>query len=318
MNPTFFQQILAPFAIASASWIAPILALGTPIFWMLATLELCTVFAVMLVKHDLMGMAEDLTVSLAGIGVGYVIFENAAPWGLDLAQTFGILANETAGLGAATSPDGLMHLGLALATAIWSAIGYGSWLTMPVTSFIACFVGDAVFIIFVWVAIKLTLLLAEVFVAVIGGSIFLPFGAFRFTHQLVGTWINWIIGVGVQTFITFLMLSIAFPMITNWVSLLTGSFSLITSSWIQSMIILAQAFVFWMLIVQMPKQARMMVSGAVSPFTGLGTAMGVIGAALGSAEAVANTAIDAAAAILEPGSFTGATQENLNKMLRST
>ena len=174
------------------------------------------------------------------------------------------------------------------------------------------------FIIFAWVAIKLTMLLAEVFVAVIGGSIFLPFGAFRFTHQLVGAWINWIIGVGVQTFVTFLMLAIAFPMITNWVGLLTGSFSLITSSWIQSMIILAQAFVFWMLVVQMPKQARMMVSGAVSPFTGVGTAMGVIGAALGGAEAVANTAVGAAAAILEPGSFTGATQENLNKMLRST
>jgi hypothetical protein len=107
-------------------------------------------------------------------------------------------------------------------------------------------------------------------------------------------------------------------MIKDWVGLLTGSFSLITSSWIQSMIILAQAFVFWMVVVQMPKQARMMVSGAVSPFTGVGTAMGVIGAALGSAEAGANTAIDVAAAILEPGSFTGATQEKLNQMLRST
>jgi P-type conjugative transfer protein TrbL len=319
MNPTFFQQVLVPFTVASANWIAPILALGTPIFWMLATLELCAVFTVMLVKHDLMGLMEDLTASLIGIGLGYVIFENSAAWGLALVQTFGILGNEAGdGLGGATAPDSLMHLGLALATAIWSAIGYGSWLTMPVTSFIACFVGDAVFIIFAWVAIKVTILLIEVFVAVIGGSIFLPFGAFRFTHQLVGAWINWIIGVGVQTFITFLMLAIAFPMITGWVGLLTGSFSLITSSWIQSMIILTQAFVFWMVVVQMPKQARMMVSGTVSPFTGVGTAMGVIGAALGSAEAVANTAVDAAAAVLEPGSFTGATQENLNKMLRST
>jgi P-type conjugative transfer protein TrbL len=285
---------------------------------MLATLELCAVFAVMIVKHDLMGMVEDLTASLIGIGLGYVIFENAVAWGLDLVRTFGILGNEAGGLGGATAPDSLMHLGLALATAIWSAIGYGSWLTMPVTSFISCFVGDGVFIIFAWVALKVTMLLIEVFVAVIGGSIFLPFGAFRFTHQLVGAWVNWIIGVGVQTFITFLMLSIAFPMITQWVSLLTGSFSLITSSWIQSMIILAQAFVFWMVVVQMPKQARMMVSGVVSPFTGFGTAMGVIGAALGGAEAVANTTIGAVAAVMEPGSLTGATQAKLNKMLRST
>jgi P-type conjugative transfer protein TrbL len=318
MDPNFFTEVLNPFTIASANWIAPILALGTPIFWMLATLELCAVFAVMLVKHDLMGMVEDLTASLIGIGLGYVIFENAAGWGIDLALTFGILGNEVGGTGFALNPDGLMHLGLKLATAIWSAIGYGSWLTMPVTSFIACFAGDAVFIIFAWAALKVTLLLAEAFVAVIGGSIFLPFGAFRFTHQLVGAWINWILGVGVQIFVTYLVLAVAFPLITNWVALLAGSFSLITSSWIQSMIILAQAFVFWMLVVQMPKQARMMVSNAVSPFTGIGTAMGVIGAALGGAEAVANTAIGAAAAVMEPGSLTGATQAKLNKMLRST
>lgn len=318
MDPNFFTEVLNPFTLASANWIAPILALGTPIFWMLATLELCAVFTVMVVKHDLMGMVEELTASLIGIGVGYIIFTNAAAWGLDLAQTFGILGNEVGGTGFAMSPDGVMKLGLELATGIWSAVGYGTWLTMPLTSFIACLVGDLIFVIFAWVAIKLTMLLAEVFVAVIGGSIFLPLGAFRFTHQLVGAWINWIIGVGVQTFVTYLVLAVAFPLITNWVALLTGSFSLITSSWIQSMIILAQAFVFWMLVVQMPKQARMMVSGAVSPFTGFGTAMGVIGAALGGAEAVANTAVGAAAAILEPGSFTGATQENLNKMLRST
>lgn len=172
MDPNFFTEVLNPFTLASANWIAPILALGTPIFWMLATLELCAVFTVMVVKHDLMGMVEELTASLIGIGVGYIIFTNAAAWGLDLAQTFGILGNEVGGTGFAMSPDGVMKLGLELATGIWSAVGYGTWLTMPLTSFIACLVGDLIFVIFAWVAIKLTMLLAEVFVAVIGGSIF--------------------------------------------------------------------------------------------------------------------------------------------------
>ena len=36
----------------------------------------------MVAKHDLMGMVEDLTASLTGIGVGYIVFTNAAALGL--------------------------------------------------------------------------------------------------------------------------------------------------------------------------------------------------------------------------------------------
>jgi hypothetical protein len=38
MDPTFFAQVIQPFALNSAAWTAPILRLGTPIFWMLATI----------------------------------------------------------------------------------------------------------------------------------------------------------------------------------------------------------------------------------------------------------------------------------------
>ena len=58
MNPHLLQNVLTPFATGASQWIAPILALGTPIFWMLSTIEIMCVFALMVVNHDIRGMTR--------------------------------------------------------------------------------------------------------------------------------------------------------------------------------------------------------------------------------------------------------------------
>jgi P-type conjugative transfer protein TrbL len=318
MPPDFFQQVVAPFTAAAGGWIPQILALGTPIFWMVATLELCTAFAAMVINHDAMNIIQDVTMALLGIAIAYIIFNNAATWGFDLITTFGMLGNEVGGSVAGSgTPDRIMAQGFILANELWTAVGIGTGLMMPLTTIVVMFVAVAVFVIYAWIAVKLTMLLIETFVAVILGSMFLPFGAFYFTKRLVGAWLDWMLGVGVQIFMTYVILALSVQLITNWEILMLGSFSLITSSWTQAFVVLAQALVFWMVLIQVPKQARAVVSGVATPFgfaQNLTGVAGVAGAMFGGAAA----AVAAAETVLEPGFFTGATQANLNKMLRNT
>jgi len=312
MNPTFFSQVIGPFTAQAATWTAPILALGTPIFWMLSTLELCIVFALMVVNHDIPGMVDDLMRSVIGIGVGYVIFENAAAWGHDLSLTITSIGAQVAGFGSTLSPDGIMAYGYTMASTLWASVSLGTFLLQPPTTIICLIVGCIIFVLFVWIAITLLLLIIEVFFAVIGGSIFLPFGAFRFTQQLVGAWINWILAVGMQTFAMYLILSIAQPLIASWVSAIGGSItgapgSFIspipyTSNFLNPFLVLAQTFIFWALAVKLPLIMRHKVDGIVSPFVGVS---GVVRSALSSA-------YDGADDLATPAAVSGALESGVD------
>jgi P-type conjugative transfer protein TrbL len=314
MSPSFFSQVMVPFLARSASWTAPILALGTPIFWMLATLELCIVFAVMVVNHDIPGMVDNLMRSVIGIGVGYTIFENASAWGFDLARTISGMGAQVSGFGSTLSPDGIIAYGYTMASMLWSSVRLGTFLLQPPTTIICLIVGCIIFVLFVWIAVTLLLLIIEVFFAVIGGSIFLPFGAFRFTQQLVGAWINWILAVSMQTFAMYLILSVAQPLIASWVAAIGGSVtgspgSFIspipyTSNFLNPFLALAQTFIFWALAVKLPLIMRDKVDGIISPFVGLS---GVVRSALASANAGAD-------ALGTPPAVSGALESGVDAM----
>lgn len=312
MSPNFFSQVIAPFTAHAIAWTAPILGLGTPIFWMLATLELCIVFALMVVNHDLPGMVDDLMMSVIGIGVGFTVFQNAAAWGFALVRTITGIGSQVSGFGSTLTPDGIMAYGYTMASTLWSSVSLGTFLLQPPTTIICLIVGCIIFVLFVWIAIVVLLLIIEVYFAVIGGSIFLPFGAFRFTQQLVGAWVNWILAVSMQTFAMYLILSIAQPLIAGWVSSMgvsiagpPGSFTSAipyTSNFLNPFLVLAQTFIFWALAVKMPLIMRHKVDGIISPFVGVS---GVVRSALSSANAGAD-------ALGTPAAVSGALESGVD------
>jgi P-type conjugative transfer protein TrbL len=314
MSPTFFSQVIAPFVAHANAWTAPILSLGTPIFWMLATLELCIVFALMVVNHDIPGMVDDLMRSVIGIGIGYTIFENAAGWGFALVRTITGIGSQVSGFASTLTPDGIMAYGYTMASTLWASVSLGTFLLQPPTTIICLIVGCIVFVLFVWIAITLLLLIIEVYFAVIGGSIFLPFGAFRFTQQLVAAWVNWIMAVSMQTFAMYLILSIAQPLIAGWVAAMGGSISgppgsfispiPYTSNFLNPFLVLAQTFIFWALAVKLPLIMRHKVDGIISPFVGLS---GVVRSALASANAGAD-------ALGTPPAVSGALESGVDAM----
>jgi TrbL/VirB6 plasmid conjugal transfer protein len=232
---------------------------------------------------------------------------------------------QVSGFGSTLSPDGIMAYGYTMASTLWSSVSLGTFLLQPPTTIICLIVGCIIFVLFVWIAVTLLLLIIEVFFAVIGGSIFLPFGAFRFTHQLVGAWINWILAVSMQTFAMYLILSVAQPLIASWVAAMGGSVtgapgSFIspipyTSNFLNPFLVLAQTFIFWALAVKLPLIMRHKVDGIISPFVGMS---GVVRSALSSANAGADdlTTPAAVSGALESGVDT--VSATLRAMLLTT
>src|SRR5580692_2403847 len=326
MNPHILQNILTPFATGASQWIAPILALGTPIFWMLSTIELMCVFALMVVNHDIPGMTEDLVRSLIAIGFAYILFVNAADW-----MRNGVIGTliEWGGLVSGfpvdtLSPDGILKEGWTLAHTIFTAVGFGTALRTPLTTIVIMFLALAIFTIFTVAAVMLLKLLIDSYVVAIGCSIFLPIGAFRFTSHVIAHYVGAVLSVGLQLFFSLVILGIAQSLVAGWIFELTTNAGLITSNIEIPLQIAAEGFVFLVLLWTIPAYIGRLVVGAVIPGIGAVGAGRLIAAALSGGESAAGAAASGAGAITSginaAGSFSS--QEifaaNLQSMLTST
>jgi P-type conjugative transfer protein TrbL len=312
LDPNLLSNALTPIASAVGQWQTAIFALGYPIFWMLAFIELGVVFALMIINRDLPGMVDDLVRSVVGIAVGYVLFENAADWMRNgviatIAEWGGLVSGMTV---TSLSPDGVLAQGWTLASMLLSALARGHWLTMPVSDVVVLLAALGVTVVFGWAAIMLLELLLESYVAAVGGSIFLPIGAFRFSGHVTGHYFGWVLSVAVRLFFTLSLLGVALNLVQDWTSDLAVNGSFITSNLTIPIQIFLESILFLMLLIHVPTFAGRMLVGAVMPSVGtagLAQSMEAAGgAAAGAGKAVASAA----------GSF--ARHELIDKLLLET
>jgi len=315
MDPNLLQNALTPIADAVAQWQTAIFALGYPIFWMLAFIELGIVFALMIINRDLPGMVDDLVHSVIGIAVGYILFQNAADW-----MRNGVIATlmewggTLSGISVySLSPDGVLSSGWALASTLLSAMAHGHWLTMPVSDLVILLAALGVTVVFGWSAIMLLELQIESYVAAVGGSIFLPLGAFRFSAHVMAHYFGWVLSVGVRFFFTLSLLGVAQKLVQGWSIELTANSGLITGNMTIPIQIVLESILFLMLLVHVPTFAGRMLVGAVMPSVGAAGLAQSMEAAGGAAVAV-NQAASAAA----QSAASAARQELIDKLLCET
>lgn len=292
MDPALLGNALTPIANAVGQWQTAIFALGYPIFWMLAVIELGIVAAMMIINRDLPGFIDDLVRSVVGIGVAYILFENAADW-----MRNGVIATiiEWGGMvggisPTSMSPDGILSAGWGLASTLLSAMAHGHWLTMPVSDLVILLAALGVTVVFGWAAIMLLELQIESYVAAIGGSIFLPIGAFRFSSHVTGYYFGWILSVAVRFFFTLSLLGVAQNLVLAWSGELNGNLAFITANLTIPIQIFLESILFLMLLIHVPTFAGRMLVGAVMP------SVGTSGLAASMA-AAGNTASDAGQAV---------------------
>jgi type IV secretion system protein TrbL len=241
-------------------------------------------------------MAADLGHSLIGIGVGWVILNNADIIGNAIYNTFIQIAGAVGGLPAsALTPDGLMVYGAEIIGTMFSAVGFGTWLLHPLGAVLLLIIALIIFVFFLIMAGLLMVLIIEAFFAIIGGTIFIPFGAFHWTSSFLNMWLMWIMAVSVQLFFFYLVLSIGLAMETGWAAQLAASSTLITSNLWVAFIALAEALTFMVIALWLPLQARRMVYGS-GPGIGFGSMVRGAAAALGAAGGVTGAAVSNIAA----------------------
>src|ERR1700733_8998776 len=138
MDPNLLSNALTPIANAVGQWQTAVFALGYPIFWMMAFIELAIVFALMIINRDLPGMIDDLVRSVIGISVAYILFQNAADWMRNgVIATIAEWGGTVSGIPVdSLSPDGILAGGWGLASTLLKALALGHWLTMPVTDLV--------------------------------------------------------------------------------------------------------------------------------------------------------------------------------------
>jgi P-type conjugative transfer protein TrbL len=293
-SPEFFQTIISPFLNASLGWIGSIFDLASPIFWMMATVTLGWVLISGLINRDVAGMASELGMSLIAIGTAWVIFQNAARIGFAFYNTFVLLGGQVSGIPAdELSPDGVMVYGAEIFTAMESAVGFGTWFLHPLGSFLITIIAIVIFLFFIAMALYLSFLVIEAYLAITGGTMLIPFGMFHWTHHFLSAWLGWIIGVSLQIFFTFLMLGIAMSMEIGWAGQLqASSFALTSNLWVAT-IALAQTIVFFTLVFFIPRQARKLIIASTGPGFGSFSAIGAAlfsGGAEVAAEGISNLA----------------------------
>lgn len=299
MDPNLLQNALTPIANAAGQWQNAIFALGYPIFWMLAFIELGIVAALMIINRDLPGFLDDLVRSVVGIGVGYILFQNGSDWMRNgVIATIAEWGSTLSGLPMASlSPDGILTSGWTLASTLLKAMALGHWLTMPVSDLVILLAALGVTIVFGWAAIMLLELQIESYVAAIGGSIFLPIGAFRFSSHVMAYYFGWVLSVAVRFFFTFSLLGVAQALVQNWSIQLTANSSLITGNLTIPFQILLESLLFLMMLIHVPTFAGRMLVGAVMPSvgtSGLSSSMAAAGsAAVGAGQAAAAAAYKA-------------------------
>jgi P-type conjugative transfer protein TrbL len=326
MDPQLLQSVLTPFATGASQWIAPILALGTPIFWMLSTIELMCVFVLMMVNHDIPSMTEDLVRSLIAIAVAYTLFINAADWMRNgvigtLIEWGGLVSGFPADN---LSPDGILQEGWTLAHTIFTAVGLGTALRTPLTTIVIMVLALAIFAIFTVAAVMLLKLLIDSYVVAIGCSIFLPIGAFRFTSHVIAHYVGAVLSVGLQLFFSLVILSIAQTLVAGWIFELTTHAGFITSNIEIPLQIAAEGFVFLVLLWTIPAYIGRLVVGAVIPGIGASGVGSLMAAALGGGRSAAVAAASGAGAVTSGINSAGSSSSqeifaaNLQSMLTTT
>jgi P-type conjugative transfer protein TrbL len=299
MDPTLLNSALTPIASAVGHWQTAIFALGYPLFWMLAFIELGIVAAMMIVNRDLPGMMDDLVCSVIGIAVAYILFENAADWMRNgVIATIGNWGGMVGDVDPnSMNPDGILAAGWGLASTLLKAMAHGHWLTMPVSDLVILLAAAGITVVFGWTAIMLLELLIESYVAAIGGSIFLPIGAFRFSSHVMAYYFGWVLSVAVRFFFTFALLGVAEQLIQTWSLDLNANVGLITGNLTIPFQIVIESILFLMMLIHVPTFAGRMLVGAVMPSvgtSGLAASMTAAGSAASDAgQAVASAAYKA-------------------------
>jgi type IV secretion system protein TrbL len=179
---------------------------------------------------------------------------------------------------------------------MFSSVGLGTWLIHVETAILISIIAILVFLLYLAMAAKLAWLIIQAYFAIVIGPLLLGFGAFGWLASLASTWLMWLLGVSIEIFIMFLVLSIGLNMEEGWAAQMAASGLFVMPDIWVALIALGQAIVLACLAIGLPGAVRRLVTGTSGAASSLGSLVGgAITAARVAAGADASKGSDAAA-----------------------
>ncbi|HVN90980.1 MAG TPA: type IV secretion system protein [Candidatus Binataceae bacterium] len=298
---SFFQDVLNQFATIVAQWQTQIFALGTPLFWSMAFIELGLIGAIAVLSHDITAIVEDLVRGVMAIAVAYWLFQNAADFTRHgVVATLGLWGAMAGGVPAnSMDPQSIMVAGFGLATTLLNALGSAHWLITPVNDVVVLGCAIVIVICFGWTAITLLELLIESYIACIGGTMLIPLGVTRFGHHYIERYLGWVVSVGIRLWFTYAILGIGVQLVAAWSASIQHNSSLITGNLVFPIEAACEAGIYVMMLTRIPNYVGTLVAGAVTTTFAHAMIAPTIQSAGQSAGAAAQGAADLAAVTAE-------------------
>lgn len=278
------DSVVDEYRLKAMLWRAAIVRFARGMFWILAAIEYTYTLIEMVLKGgDFRDLLEALLKRVLTIGFFYALLENSFTWANVIITSFrdaADKANSLAGGVQGLSPSEVFDSGIALSLFLTQGVSIlkpGSSLGIIIASYIL--IG-----LFSLIAARLLVVLVKMYVMLHAGIITLGFGGSRWTQSAALEYLSLTASVGVELFMTQLIIGAGMQFILKWSQMLKSG----TNNG-STLVMMGCAVVFYVLIKELPAMVAALVPkpGAVTNGNPL----------ISSASTMGNSAVMAASSV---------------------
>lgn len=304
------DNVVLNFRNESANWEATISNYAQRLFWILAVIELTWVgITLALGRNELDNALGTIVRTVLIIGFFWVLVVNGFTWASQIVGSLRQIGSDAATISGATpnlAPSDIIELGLIVCGRLMSEIGLtpSSWaLVIPAV---------VIMLAFAVIAAEMVLILVESYLVLVGGIIFLGFGASRFTNNFAVNYFKYGLSVGVKLMIMQFLIAVAWGILFTW----SSDYEVDNT---QTMTLLSASIVIAILVSRLPGIAAALINGSAfggglspsqagSAFMGAAVGAGVGAAAGAKATAGGGMAVSEAAKLAQTQGASGPMQ----------
>lgn len=264
------------------TWYSRIRGYAENLFWMLVSVDVAwTGVLYVLEKNDIGEMAVSFTKKLLTIGFFYALLKFSDTWIPAIIDSLRSIGQNVGGSSA--TPDGVIGVGMDLALALIDHLGDLGAMDKIAMVFPIWLCVIIIFAAFCFVSAVLLITLVESYLAIGAGVILLGFGGSRWTTDFATKYLQYAFATGLKLMLIYLVIGAGQTLVSDMQPDTNNLFA-------STLSIIATAFVYAYLVIQIPAIASGMMSGSPSlTASGLMTSAIGMGAAMVGASAMAKS-----------------------------
>jgi type IV secretion system protein TrbL len=291
---TVARDVLQQFQNAKYGWASAMWGYARSIFGYLAIIEFAWwAIITFLEKSELQSWAAALCRKMLWLGFFYALLLNGQQWISAITDSFTQMGLTAAGIPKAPAPSDIFTQGLTLAGALMDRGSVLAFFTNPGSSIALVIAAVLIMISYTIITISFILTMAESYVLLSVGVIFLGFGASRWTAPYTERYISLAVSIGVKILLIYCCISTGMSLAVGWTTEaqnISQSASPVTTCFD----IMGGALIFAVLCWHLPRMFASLLGG--SPSLTAGDGLGVVATMVGGAAAATGIAAPAAAA----------------------